>query len=448
MRPALLLLLLLPTAALAHAAERGFVLLLPTGYYATGGTLAVAASVGLLALLRERGMGRPREAMLRVPLGGVARGASLLSFALWAWLIWTGFEGPRDPLANPLPLTVWTLLWVGLSLLAGLVGDPWPALNPWRWLVRHAPPLRLPAGLGHGPAVAGLLAFGWLELISLAPEDPAGLGALAGLYLIGTAAAVLAFGEAWLHRGEFLSVFFRLLGRMAPLAFRRAGIAIRWPGSALAAPPALPPSAVAFLLAALAMVSFDGLSKTFWWLGLIGVNPLEFPGRSAVTWQNAGGLALTIAALAGAFLGCVAAGCALAKGVALRKAAGHLALSLIPIALAYHLSHYLTVLLVNGQYALIAWTDPLATGADWLGLGEAQVTTSFLNRPETVTLIYRTQVGAIVLGHVLGVVTAHRIALSLWGEARRALLGHLPLAALMVGYTTFGLWLLSTPTGM
>ena len=55
-----------------------------------------------------------------------------------------------------------------------------------------------------------------------------------------------------------------------------------------------------FALVALASVSFDGLSKTFFYLGLNGLNPLEYPGRTALMDINAIGLLATCAALAAA----------------------------------------------------------------------------------------------------------------------------------------------------
>ena len=57
-------------------------------------------------------------------------------------------------------------------------------------------------------------------------------------------------------------------------------------------------SGVAFVLPAHASsVSFDGLSKTYWWLARIGINPLDFPGRSAVALPNTWGLLATFVAL-------------------------------------------------------------------------------------------------------------------------------------------------------
>ena len=45
-----------------------------------------------------------------------------------------------------------------------------------------------------------------------------------------------------------------------------------------------------FVLLTLSSVSFDGLSRTFWWLALGGINPLEYPGRTAVVDRNTFGL--------------------------------------------------------------------------------------------------------------------------------------------------------------
>jgi len=123
------------------------------------------------------------------------------------------------------------------------------------------------------------------------------------------------------------------------------------------------------------------------------------------------------------------------------------ALSLIPIAMGYHLAHYLTSFLVDSQYAIKSLSDPLGTGADYLGLGHHYVTTSFFNVPTMVKLIWLTQAGAIVLGHILAVLIAHGIALQALGTQRRAILSQIPIGTFMVIYTFFGLWILAQPTG-
>ncbi len=452
--------------ALAHTSERAVLMLLPTDYYLIGGAIAVACTFAVLGFMPAHILGRifvhdteaPAQAPPR-PENGRRYAVSGLSFLIFAFLIYGGFAGSRDPLANPLPLTIWTLGWVGLTLAHALFGNFWHWINPWSGpyrivtaLIRRdeeRPPLSLPKGLGHLPAILGLFAVGWFELVDLAPDDPGRLAWAAGAYWSITFGAMLAFGEAeWRSRGECFSIFFRFVSLLAPFARNGAGrIVPVVPGARVLAAPPPPLSAVLFILLALATVSFDGLNKTFWYLDLIGINPLAFPGRSAVVWPNTFGLIGMFGAMAGLFCFCVAVGARAAGAKNPWAGLGCLVLALLPISLAYHFSHYLTVLLVNLQYALAAATDPLGMGLDLLGLGRFHVTTSFLADHRSVEVIWNLVAGVIVIGHLWAVVLAHAIALRLHDTPRRAANSQVPLAALMVAYTVFGLWLLSTPTG-
>jgi hypothetical protein len=442
--------LVISSPALAHTSERAFVLLLPTDHYLVGGALAVAASFLILLALPAERVKRWSEAcrVLAQFKAPSETWISIASFAVLAVLVIAGYSGSRDPLSNPLPLTVWTLWWIGLTLAQALFGNLWRYLNPWvgpfRLLGLRKP--LLPYRLGYWPAILGMLAFAWFELISLAPDDPAILARAVIVYSVVTWIGMALFGEqAWLARGEAFSVFLGLIARVAPLQYEDGRLTLGLPGRALADLLPLPPSGVLFVLLTLATVSFDGLSKTFWWLALNGINPLEFPGRSAVTGGNSVGLVALWLALAAAFLACIRIGRALAE---LRGSfwpqAGALAASVLPISIGYQFAHYLTALLVNGQYATIVLTDPFALG--WFASHDRAhgVTTSFLYNPADVTVIYSLQAAGIVIGHVVAVLVAHHISLRLDPGRRTALLSQLPLAALMVAYTLFGLWLLST----
>ena len=198
-----------------------------------------------------------------------------------------------------------------------------------------------------------------------------------------------------------------------------------------------------FLLLTLASVSFDGFSKTFIWLGANGINPLEFPGRSAVQGINSAGLAMMFCGLAAAFLACVAVGRLLDGGGSVRTAAGLLVWSIVPIALAYHFSHYLTALLVNGQYALVALSDPFSLGWNLFGTAHLQVGAGVVMGSDKAWMIWNCQALAIIGGHIMAVVIAHALSSRIHGTLARA--AELPLTLLMIGYTVFGLWLLSTP---
>lgn len=456
-----LLVLAYPARAFAHASDRGHVLLLPTDYYIFGGAVAVALTFAVLALgsltLLER-FSTLRIRLIALPQG-LRFAGSLGSFIFLAALIVVGFAGSRDPLSNPLPLMVWTVFWVGLALLQGSLGDLWRWINPWyapwralAWLIPGAREAKMPQWLGYWPAFIQFFAFAWFELVYPAPDDPARLAiAVAGYFTINLGAALLFGFEGWMKRGECLSAFLRLIAQLAIIEGRdgegRRHIALCLPGAKLIRATALPVSGTLFLLLALSTVSFDGLMRTFFWLGQFGINPLEFPGRSAVMGISTFGIVAMFVLLSAAFVAAVWIGDLLTNAPrGWRIAAGHLVWSIIPISLAYHFSHYLVVLVINGQYALAALSDPLMNGADLIGTAGMHVQAGLLMGAEAAWLVWNLQSAAIIGGHVLAVLVAHVIAARLYGNARDAALSQLPLAALMVGYTVFGLWLLASPT--
>lgn len=429
-----------PGAALACALPPSVILTLPTGYF----ILAAALTVGLTALLGAL-TGRLPAFRARLISTGRDRlpdtAISYLGFWVFLAMIGIGFWGPDDPMHNLLTLVFWTGVWIALPLGSMLCGNLWRVLNPWYGPVRIA---RLligrtgQAGLARlqtWPAVLGLLGFSWFQSVSLAPGDPDGLARLALGYWLVIFGLAVAEGEAWLEEGEFLSVFFAMISRIAPFwRHRRAGRVqyfIGWPGTQILAMPPLRQSGMAFLTLALASLTFDGMSETFWWLGVIGQNPLEFTGRSAVTGANTLGLLAVWAATALVLWAVLRGG---------NLAAGPVMLSFLAIAAGYHAAHNLVMLLSTGQYTLAALNDPLFRGDAWLGLEPFYISFGFLTNGVMVTAIYAAQFAAILGAHLLAVV----LALKLAGPGLRA---HLPLTGVMVGYTVLGLWLLSTARG-
>jgi hypothetical protein len=217
--------------------------------------------------------------------------------------------------------------------------------------------------------------------------------------------------------------------------------------------PPLTPSAIAFVTLSLAGLTFDGLRETFWYMGLIGENPLEFTGRSAVIGVNSFGLLATWGLTAAVILAVLRFGPLLQTQPRLALAGGQMPpparpnlmpvmLSFLAISAGYHAAHYLTTLLTAGQYTLAALNDPLFRGDDFLGLPAFYVSMGFLTDRWVMALIWNTQFTLILGAHILAVILALR--LSPLGVQARA---HFPLTALMIAYTVFGLWLLSSPTG-
>ena len=448
---------------LAHAGERGFILLLPTGLFQAGGTMAVAVSFLVVIWIRASALRRTFEHARQVlfPVPRSHFGCNVAASAVLVVLVAAGLAGSRDPLANPLPLSVWTLTWVGLTFAHAVLGYLWPIVNPWTALARlvrrllgrtggdDAGLLDWPEALGAWPAVALLLLFAWFELVHPAPQDPAVLAFAVVGYSVFTVAGMVLFGNGtWERNVEIFSRFFRIVSWIALLRTVEEGgvrrLAVTFPGARLLGVDSLPPAGVVFVVVALATVSFDGLSRTFWWLDLVGENPLEHPGRTALAARNTLGLVGAATALLTAYAFTAAAG-AWWSGSSAAPALRRFVVSIVPIAFGYHFAHYLPSFLVDAQYALKALSDPLELGWNLLGTRDLHVTASFLTHHASVELIWYAQTAAIVAAHVAAVVVLHALA----GESREGRLttirGELPLTGLMIGYTLFGLWLLSTP---
>lgn len=422
--------------AFAHSAERGFVLLLPTSFIICGGAAAVAISFLVLAFTRDQN--KITQKKISAPSSACACAlTSFLSFLCLAALLLLGFYGPSDPLENLLPLTIWVVWWTIVPLLHPLFGNLWRWINPFAGLCRFAKgPARLDEQVALWLSPLLFLAFAFFQLIHPAPEDPGVLATAVIAYLVFTVIAAFLFGaELWFAKGDPFAVLFRLLARFSP-----------WSRESATEPPALATSLLVIL--ALSSISFDALAPSFWWLTLNGFNPLEFPGRTAVIGVNSLGLVLASALLFFLIASALWLGQRLAGSkLSFRPLLGSFVVAFLPISIAFHLSHYLTYLLVNGQYLLGALNDPLGQGWQLLGLENFRVTASFLNTAWGAWTLFGIQTGVIVLGHIASVWVAHRVVLRAGLTRKAAIRLELPMAALMVVFTAFGLWCLSTPTG-
>jgi hypothetical protein len=435
-------------ALVAHGIGGRNDLPLPLGWAITGAAAAVVVSFVLLGVLwREPRLdaekaGRPLPAGLARFLDAPAFRRTLAGLGLVGavWTLLALVFGPDDA-RNAVPYVVYVLVWVGLVPLSVLLGNVWRQVNPLRTvhaLLNRAAGLDprdgvrpLPARLGWWPAAAGLYAFAWLELVS---SDPAALGTLRwaiALYAAFELFAALFYGSRWFDRGDPFEAWSGLFGRISPLGRRGADgvLVLRAPLVGLdAVEPA--PGLVATVAVMLGSTAYDGLSGSTAWNGFI-----QSHGWSR---QQAGtaGLTLTVLLLAAVFVAC--AGIAgRVGGLGLEASAGAFAPSIVPVALGYVVAHYYSFFVVEAQTAFIRLSDPLGIGANWLGLSGLQASYALVGP----TAVADVQVGAIVVGHVLGVIVAHDRAVKLFPHSR-AVVGQIPLLVLMVTLTCGGLFLL------
>lgn len=417
---------------------------LPFGLLLTGAALALVISFLALGLLWKQPRLRPTDGRLLPPALALAldspavRGAfGALSLALTAWTL-LALLGGKDDANNPVPYVVYVWLWVGLALLSMVFGPIWRVLNPIRWLHRGIlAAARVSADFsltryraGYWPAALGLFAFTWLELI--APDNdtlPVLRVAILGFILISLVLA-LVFGRDYLDTGDPFEAWSGLFGTLSPLGRREdRRWVLRTPlhgPNQLASKPGLLATASVML----GGTAYDGFSGETWWYTFVQSSAL--PAR---LWETAALLAICLV-VAGSLYAAAALSASLAH-VPLRGVATRFAPSLLPIAAGYLVAHYWSLWVFEGVNGLARLSDPLGTGANWLGTAGVKPSYALIEP----TLVATIQMVSIVTGHLLGVVLAHERAVTLFPR-RAAVIGQIPLLVLMVFYTVGGLTLL------
>jgi hypothetical protein len=437
------LLLLTPDIALAHGIGGRLDLPVPLEFFIVGAASVLVLTFAALAILwpHPRLQDGPRYAPHRLvgQVLPVVAGLGVLALLLVIGQALVLLLGLEVVTARPsvAPVTVWVVFWLVVPFASAAVGDWYTDLNPWRAL---AGGLRLGTterpGLletvGVWPAAGTLLAFTWLELVHPQSGSPALLGVAALVYtLLVLAVMDYAGKETGLAVFDAFTPYNRLISSIAPLGRDHEGRMV-WRGW-LRSLPSLPewPGLWAFVVVMIGTVSYDGASGTGWFGRLAGSLPGSIPGRTVL-------LLLSVLAIAAAYwLACLAAARLGEGDWTPVRVAQRFAHTLVPIALAYAVAHYATLVVFEGQQILAAVSDPFALGWDLFGTAGRSVD-FFITATEP---IWYFQVASIVGGHLLGVVLAHDRAIADFGAG--AVRSQYAMLVLMVALTILGLVILA-----
>ena len=104
------------------------------------------------------------------------------------------------------------------------------------------------------------------------------------------------------------------------------------------------------------------------------------------------------------------------------------------------LAHYFSLLVFQGQALVYLVSDPLGNGSNLFGTAGHDRLQRRSRRPRSGTSRWPRSWS----GHVAGLVLAHDRALTLYKDARDATRSQYWMLAVMVAFTSLGLWLLST----
>ena len=418
-----------PGVVAAHQLNATYESRLPLIVYLAGAGATVALSF-IFVLVRDVRADRPNMSAagtrLPTPLRVGLRAVGLIG---WLWIMAQGIAGGESS-GDVATIFLWIYGWVGVPIISASVGPIWQFLDPFSTLfdIGAAAIRRLgispwevadyPERVGRWPAIVGFLAVIWLELV-LVPS-PAVLFVILVGYTALTLAMMAQFGkETWRSNGETFTVWFRLIGRLAPFALVGDDRIRSRPFASGLLEPGWRLTDVVMIALGVGSILFDGLSQTQVWYDTFG-----FPLVPKET------LLLAI------FLGII-----LTAALAVTRVVGvsATAAGLLPIAIGYLIAHYFTYLFIGGQRIVVAISDPFQRGWDIFGTAFYEPSGGFL----PPGLVWTVQLAAVVGGHMLGAWAGHVVA-SL--EAPRGLVGRaltlrqVPHAVVMVGLTTLTLW--------
>lgn len=441
------LLLAWPGVALAHQLNERYEAPLPLVVYVGGAALAVAMSF-VFIILRNAPASAPKTEVAgttRTVPRWLRLTLQALGLIAWLWICVQALSGGSSD-ADVASLFLWVYGWVGLALVSALGGPMWSWIDPFSTIhailsgiagrlgLSGGRASAYPAVLGKWPAVAGLILVVWLELVARI-EGGRSLGLFFVGYTIYTVAAMSYFGrQVWRANGETFSVWFGVLGRLAPFALAgepEDGNVVRRPyASGLLSTPWTTADLTLVALGTGSII-FDGLSQTQAYFDLFVKNGLfgSTDLRDSVTAIVFMGGLVVIVLLMSRRLGVATLGA-----------------GLLPVAVGYLVAHYLSYLLIDGQRIVAALNDPLMHGQNLLpfDLGFWEPTL-----PMPTSVLWSIQLAAVVGGHIVGAWAGH--AEMARAKGGTTVLAQLPLAILMVALTTITLWslgqaVLVTPT--
>jgi hypothetical protein len=204
---------------------------------------------------------------------------------------------------------------------------------------------------------------------------------------------------------------------------------------------------VAIPIVLIGTTTFDGFAQGGLWTGTDGLlqrltdgfDALGMARGTAIEAAGTVGLVAIVVLVAGLYRLAIAGMRSASHEEETAGLARSFAHSLIPIAFAYLLAHYVSLLAFQGQAIGYLASDPLGRGSDLFGTAGWSIDYGVIG----AEAIWYLQVAALVIGHVGGLMLAHDRALERWSDSRVATRSQYWMLLVMVTFTCLGLWLLS-----
>ena len=352
------------------------------------------------------------------PLVGKIFGWMLLSL-----LIIPGLISDENANTSIAPLIIWVFFWIGVPVLGLFFGDVYAKFNPLDiYKTSNSNPKSVYI------ATALFLGLTWFELVWNKPGNPTHIGVVFIILLFITITSKFFLQKVSievdpLHLLHHLYSKLRLTISKPVLKNMLENISNLSNLKGMEY----------FILLMIGTVTYDGLRGTTYWRNLFGASVLD-TGFSTLAF-----LSINLIVILSYRFACWFA----IKVSGERKNLNEISLlfghTMLPIAFAYHVTHYLSLLLYESQSLIFRLNDPYGLGWNLFNVNEVSI--NYFLSPVTLWTI---QVFVTLAGHMLSVVLAHDLAVKLFGHQQSDKTQYIFLL-ITVGLTLQALFVLSVP---
>ena len=310
-------------------------------------------------------------------------------------LVAPGIFGNESSKTSVAPLILWVFLWIGVPVLGLLFGDIYSKFNPLNLF-------SLKSDKPESVYFACILFIGltWFELVWRRPGNPLNIAVVLITLFVCVNLLRYFLKKSLIEVDPLLLLhylysklklfnskpYFRsLLDNIGNLAKLR-GIEY-------------------FVLLMIGTVTYDGLRETTFWYNQFGSRTDDM-GFSTMMF-----LIMNLGTILFYRFACFFAIKVSGSDLELNHVSNLFGHTMLPIAFAYHVTHYLTLLLFESQTFFYRFNDPIGIGMNILNVQEPTI--NYFVEP---LVIWGIQVAVTLLGHMLSVVLAHDLAVKLFGH--------------------------------
>ena len=310
-------------------------------------------------------------------------------------LVAPGIFGDESSKTSVAPLILWVFLWIGVPVLGLLFGDIYSKFNPLNLF-------SLKSDKPESVYFACILFIGltWFELVWRRPGNPLNI-AVVLITLFVCVNLLRYFLKKSLIEVDPLLLLHYLYSKLKLFNSRpyfrslldNIGNLAKLKGIEY------------FVLLMIGTVTYDGLRETTFWYNQFGSRTDDM-GFSTMMF-----LIMNLGTILFYRFACFFAIKVGGSDLELNHVSNLFGHTMLPIAFAYHVTHYLTLLLFESQTFFYRFNDPIGIGMNVLNVEEPTI--NYFIEP---LVIWGIQVAVTLLGHMLSVVLAHDLAVKLFGH--------------------------------